>query len=409
METTHSYAARYLLSETQVFRSNSKSPLSANSNDRALAMLLGLHGLALMVVFPLGPQEARLWHPGISGVAALAAAFPLAAALGGLVARRISRLPLDPRLLAGLALITTLPCVLATGYTSLLVARVLAGLATGVGYVAIHRALGATAASLVAPIAPRVVAFGMPLCLLGAALFDWRAVFVPIIAGQTWIALRPPTIFKPRHANRRPLEEAAPGALVATAALASVSGAYLTVLSGFLVYNAGQTEFHIPAGLLLGAVLGFSAATALQKLSTRLAPGGVFTATLAGSALTLVALLALRGPLPGIVAVSLIGCFLAANGARHLALARLFGPRIRPSALPAHYTHSHLAHHLGSGIGALTAGQLVQIIPGIGLTGMPGLLAFGLAATGAALVVGLVTAAQPSASPAARAASANNR
>lgn len=363
-----------------------------------------------MVVFPLGPQEARLWHPGVTGVAALAAAFPLAAALGGLVARRIPRLPFDPRLLGGLALITTLPCVLATGYSSLLAARVLAGLATGVSYVAIHRALGVTAAAQVAHLAPRIVAFGMPLCLLGAALFDWRAVFVPIIAGQTWIALRPPLAFKIRHtAQLTPPRESAPGALVATAALASVSGAYLTVLSGFLVYNAGQTEFHIPAGLLIGALLGFSISTALQKLSDRLAPGGVFTATLAGSALTLVALLALRGPLPGIVAISLIGCFLAANGARHLALAKLFGPRIRRSALPTHQTNTHLAHHLGSGIGALAAGQLVQIIPGIGFTGMPGLLAFGLTATGAALAVGLATAAQPSASPAARAASANNR
>jgi predicted MFS family arabinose efflux permease len=393
-----------------VSRAQSLPPPTADANDRALALLLGLHGLALMVVFPLGPQEARLWHPGVTGVAALASAFPLAAALGGLVARRIPRLPVDPRLLAGLALLTTLPCVLAAGYSSLLAARVLAGLATGVSYVAIHRALETSASPQVARLAPRIIAFGMPLCLLGAALFDWRAVFVPIIAGQAWLALR-----APRFANTRPAaphtspREAAPGALVATAALASVSGAYLTVLSGFLVYNAGQTEFHIPAGLLIGAVLGFSAATALQKLSTRLAPGGVFTATLAGSALTLVALLALRGPLPGIVAVSLIGCFLAANGARHLALARLFGPRIRPSALPAHHTHTLLAHHLGSGIGALTGGQLVQITPGIGFTGMPGLLAFGLTATGAALVVGLATAAQPSASPAARAASANNR
>ena len=373
-------------------------------------MLLGLHGLAFMVVFPLGPQEARLWHPGVPGVAALAAAFPLAAALGGLVARRIPRLPADPRLLAVLALLATLPCALSAGYSSLLAARVLAGLATGVSYVAIHRALGTAASANVAHIAPRIVAFGMPLCLLGAALFDWRAVFVPLIAGQAWIALRAPRSSKTRPAAKyTPPREAAPGALVATAALALVSGAYLTVLSGFLVRNAGQTEFHIPAGLLIGALLGYSASTALQKLSDRLAPGGVFAATLAGSALTLVALLALRGPLPGIVAVSLTGCFLAANGARHLALARLLGPRIRPSALPAHHTHTHLAYHLGSGIGALAAGQLVQITPGVGFTGMPVLLAFGLAATGFALAVGLATAAQPSASPAARAASANNR
>ena len=62
-----------------------------NGPDTFWAALLGLHGLALLVVFPLGPQETRLWHPGVNGVAALAAAYPLAACLAGLLARRARR------------------------------------------------------------------------------------------------------------------------------------------------------------------------------------------------------------------------------------------------------------------------------------------------------------------------------
>lgn len=391
-------------------RANFTSLPTVDACDRALAALPGLHGLALMVVFPLGPQEARLWQPGVTGVAAMAAAFPLAAALGGLVARRLPRLPTAPRPLAGLALLTTLPCALAPGHSSLLGARMLAGLAAGFACVAIHRALGAEAAPHVARIAPRIVAFGMPLCLLGAAVFDWRAVFFLISAGMAWVALSAPrAVTEKSFYQSAPPRETAPGALIATAALAAVTGAYLTVLSGFLVFNAGQTEFHIPAALLLGALLGFPVSAVLRKLDARLPPGGVFTATLAASALSLMALLALNSPLPGIVAVALIACFIAVTGARHLALARHFGPRVPPLNLPAHHTRIQLAHYIGIGLGAVAAGQLVASAPGLGLTGMPALLAFGLVATAVALVAALAPAAQPNASPAARAASANRR
>ncbi len=83
--------------------------------ERAFALLLGLHGLALMVVFPFGPQATRLWHPGLPGIATLTASFPLAAVLGGLFARRSSLLPSSPRTLAALACLSTLPSALSVG------------------------------------------------------------------------------------------------------------------------------------------------------------------------------------------------------------------------------------------------------------------------------------------------------
>lgn len=380
------------------------------SADRALTMLVGLHGLALMVVFPLGPQETRLWHPGVSGVTALAAAFPLAAALAGIIARRMPRLPEDPRLLAIAALLSTLPCALSTGYHSLLIGRVIAGLVAGVSYVAIHRALPVATLPRVSRLAPRIVAFGMPLCLLGAALLDWRAVFVPLLAGQAWVALRAPRMPGPGPFEKTSLRrEVAPAALISTGALAMVSGAYLSVLSGFLVFNAGQTEFHIPAALLLGALLGLAVPPIVIKLGARFSPRPLFALTLVASALSLVGLLSLRSPSPGLVAISFIGVFIAANAARHLALARLVIPRLDAIDLPSHQTNNHLAHHLGSGIGALSAGLFIQASPVSGLGGMPQLLILALAATGLALVSGFAAATQANASPAACAAAANNR
>ncbi len=390
----------------------------AYAADRALAFLLGLHGLALLVVFPFGPQGTRLWHPGVVGAAALAAAFPLSAVIGGLLARRAARLPASPVALVALAFACTLPCALSIDYPTLFAARILAGLATGLSYIAIHRLLPAAAAPLVGRLAPRIVAFGMPLCLLAATVLDWHAAFVPILAGQALLlvytarhtrstrpaapAPPPPSLTPPR------LGEPLPLALLATGALAFVTGAYLTVLSGYLVFNAGHTELHIPASLLAGALLGLAVPALVARLRARLAPGAAFAATLAGSATTLLALLALRAPLPGWIAVTLLGCFMAANAARHLALAGLVSPRLTAADLPAHQGHAHLAHHLGSGLGAACASLVIYLTPDARFAGMPILLACALVATAAALAAGLA-AAQPMASPAALAAAANSR
>lgn len=359
-----------------------------SSQDRAFAALLGLHGLALMVAFPFGPQAARLWHPGINGFAVLTSAFPFAVVLGGLLARRAPRLPVSPRTLALLAFIATLPGLLSFDYPSLVAARFIAGLATGVSFVAVHRVLTPEVGPFVMRLAPRIIAFGMPVCLLAATVFDWRAAFLPLLAGHALIALNAtprPTLPAPPL----PLAEAAPSALVATGALAFVSAAYLTVLSGFLVFNAGHTEFHIPVVLMLAALLGLAVPPVLKYLRGKFSPATVFISALGFSASSLLALLALRGPQPVVIAVPVVAFFLVASSSRHLALAGLVLPRLSPAQIPAHQTHTHLAHHLGSGLGALSAGMMISLTPVHTLAGMPVLLAVSLTATTIALASGL--------------------
>lgn len=378
------------------------APPAFSRADRILALLLGLHGLALLVVFPLGPQESRLWHPGVVGVAALAAAFPLAAALAGLLARRLPRLPAHPAALTGWALLGTVASCLSFDYPSFVTARVLGGAIAGLSYVAIHRTLPLAAGPLVARLAPRIVAFGMPLCLLLSTALDWRFGFAPILLGQLSLLVAcsqaAPPMSAPGPTRPAPnCREAAPSALIATAALAVVSAAYLTVLSGFLVFNAGHTEWHIPAGLLLGALLGFLVPPGLARLRRHLPPSAVYGATLALFVCSLLALLALRGPLAAPLAVGAIACFLATSAGRHLALAQLVLPRLEPRDLPAHQTHNHLAHHFGMGLGALAAGQLVFFHPDRTFGGMEGLFACGVLASGIALLAGLVAARAPTA------------
>lgn len=378
-------------------------------HNRAFVWLLGMHGLAMVVVFPLGPQQARLWNPGVPGVAAAVAAFPIAVVVGGLLARRASRLPVEPRTLSIIAFLATLPAALSVGYPSFFAARIIGGLAAGMSYVALHRLLSVESSSLVSRLAPRIVAFGLPVCLSAAAWFDWRATFVPILAGLAGIAFSTPRALKPQTPPARDsLTETVPVALFATGALAFVSGAYLTVLSGFLVYNTGHTELHILVVLMLGALLGLAVPPALARLSSGVAPAVVFTTVLFVSMLNLTSLLALQGPLPALFAVGLIGCFLAVNGARHFTLARLTMPLLRADQIPAHQTHTHLVHHLGSAFGALVAGCIIAVDSAGKFTGMPILLGYALAATALALAAGLVIA-HPMASPAARAASANRR
>jgi predicted MFS family arabinose efflux permease len=365
------------------------SSATSFSRDRAFAVLLGLHGLALMVVFPLGPQESRLWHPGVPGVAALAAAFPLAAVLGGMLARRAPILPISPRTLAAAAFLSTLPSTLSFDYPSLVAARLLAGIATGLSYVAIHRVLPSSASPLVARVSPRLVAFGMPVCLLGSTALDWRFGFLPILLGHLAVFTLTPRASSDASPQPLPLREPAPWSLLATSALAFVTAAYLTILSGFLVFNAGHTEFHIPLVLLATALLGLLAPPLVGRLRARTGPFVFYLVTLAASVLALCGLLALRAPLPAPIAVGAIALFLVVNSTRHLALAGLVSPGVAPDLSASHQLHTQFAHHLGFGLGALAAGQLILLTPRHTFAGMPALLGASLCATGLALFAGL--------------------
>lgn len=383
------------------------------TRDRSLAWLIGLHGLALMVAFPLGPQQSRLWHPGVGGVGALVAAFPLAAVIGGLVARRASRLPVDPRALALAGAGGMLATVFSVDYPTFFAARAVAGFIAGISVVSLHRSLtsngGATPA--MAKFSGRVIACGMPVCVLAATLLDWRAVSLPIGVGFALVASRGariPEQVASRSELPRITREAAPTALVATSALAFVSSAYMTVLSGFLVYNAGHTELHITLGLLTGAAFSLAVPPVLVWLKPHVAPGTLFGGALALAAISLLSLLQLRSGLPAAIAVGLIGGFIAINSARHLGLAGVVLPRLTSGETPTHHAHTCIAHSLGSGLGALFAGAVIYVTPGGQLAGMETMLGCGLAATALALVAGL-KAAQPTASPAARAAEAKSR
>lgn len=368
-----------------------------------------MHGLTLLLIFPLGPQQTRLWHPGVTGIATLVAAYPFAVVIGGLVARRLSFRASSVRQLALLGCVAALPTALSTGYDSLLVGRLVAGAAAGFSFAGLHRLISGAAARHAARLSSRIVAFGMPPGIFAATWLDWREGFALIGVGFLVVACMGGGDSAALPATDAPEPaEPLPGALFVTGSLALVSAAYLTVLSGFLVFNAGHTEYHISAVLILGAFLGLAVPPLLQGLGARCAPGLVWGLSLGVSLLSITGLLALRGPLPALPAIGLIAVFLATQSARHLALAGLVNPKLDNVNLPVHQTHTHLAHHLGSGLGAAAAGLVIHRNPQDGtLGGMPGLWVVALIATTAAWLGGLALI-QTKLSPAASAAAANS-
>lgn len=369
------------------------------------AWLLGLHGLTLLLVFPLGPQQNRLWHPGVAGIAETVAAYPLAALIGGLLARRLGWQIASLRHLALLAGLAALPTAFSTGYGSFLVGRLVAGLAAGASFVSIYRLITGAEARHASRVASRVVAFGMPVGILAATWLDWRVGFALLGLGFLGLGLsRKETAAEPRKPEAADTVEPLPGALLATAALSLVSASYLTVLSGFLVFNAGHTEYHISAALVAGAGAGLAMPPLLRWLGARVSPSTVWGFSLALSLLSITGLLALRGPIPAELAVGLVAMFLATQSARYLALGGLVHAKLADAALPVHQTNTHLAHHLGSGLGACVAGLLVFRDTQSGtLEGMTRLWLVAVFTTAAAWLSGLALA-QPKLRPAASAA-----
>ncbi len=367
-----------------------------------------MHGLTLLLIFPLGPQQTRLWHPGVTGICTLVAAYPFAVVFGGLVARGMRFRASSIRQLALLGCVAALPAALSTGYDSLLVGRLVAGVAAGISFVGVHRLISGAAARHATRFSSRIVAFGMPLGIFAATWLDWRAGFALIGVGFLVVACMGGGDSATQTSKDAPEPaEPLPGALFVTGALALVSAAYLTVLSGFLVFNAGQTEYHISAVLLLGAFLGLAVPLLLQGLGARIAPVRVWGLSLGVSLLSITGLLALRGPLPTLPAIGLIAVFLATQSARHLALAGLVNAKLENASLPVHQTHTHLAHHLGSGLGAAVAGLVIHRNPQDGtLGGMPALWLVALIATAAAWLGGLALV-QAKLRPAASADAAN--
>lgn len=376
--------------------------VSPARRDLVFAWLLGLYGISFMAVYPLGPQQTRLWHPGVPAIGAMVSAFPVAAMIGALIARRLPWLPARPRVLALLGAAGLLPTLFSTDYPTFFIARVIAGLSAGFGVAAIYRALPIGRFNASSGYAARVIVWGMPPCILAATLTDWRAAFAPVFGAFAIIAAGTKQGARSSGISARPpLNEAAPASLVATAALAFVTSSYLTVLSGFLVFNTGHTELHIPCALTVGALLSLTIPAVMAFTHGRWTKRTGYVLFLAASIVVLSGLLLMQERLHAAAALSLVGLFLAINTTRHLSLGGLVRPLLKDEDVPSHHTHTYIFHCMGAGLGALFAGCTIHSGGNGSIAGMAALYTAGVAATLVALAGGWITA-HPNAMPAAR-------
>ncbi|HET6720921.1 MAG TPA: MFS transporter [Rhodocyclaceae bacterium] len=164
---------------------------------RERAVLLTLAGiqfshiLDFMIMMPLGPILIRAFAIGTHEFGLLVASYSFSAALCGLLAATfIDRFERKRLLLLMFALfgLATLACGLAPGYTSLLVARGLAGAFGGVIGALVQTMVGdvipyarrAKAGGTVAAAFSIATVAGVPLSLWLANQFEWRAPFLLI-------------------------------------------------------------------------------------------------------------------------------------------------------------------------------------------------------------------------------------
>jgi predicted MFS family arabinose efflux permease len=276
------------------------------SRERWLVLLLAgiqfTHILDFMVIMPLGPQLMRLWGIGTHQFGLLVSAYTFAAAATALLCAfymdRFDRRRALLILYTGFAL-STLLCALAPNYETLLAARAVAGAFGGTTGAAVYSIIGdvipdqrrGSAMGLLAIAFPISSVAGVPIGLMLANWFDWRAPFL-MLTLVSLVVLIAAWKFVPRlagHVERartvHPLRQAQ--AVFADAnhrrALALVSvlifGGFSVIpfIAPYMVANVGLAETDLPWLYFFGGLATVFTSRLIGRLSDRHGKRRMFT------------------------------------------------------------------------------------------------------------------------------------
>ena len=272
------------------------------------ALVLGLaaiqftHIMDFMIMMPLGPQLMRVMLISPQQFGILVSAYTLTAAVAALAMAfytdRFDRRQTLLFLYAGFV-ISTLLCGIAPGYNELLTARAVAGAFGGVAGATVHSIIGdaipenrrGAATGMIMSAFALSSIIGVPIGLVLAAHFSWRAPFLLLVAVSVLVFILTWRILPPMRSHivageaHRPLEQMK--SVLGTAnhlrafafmfALMFAGFSVIPFISPYMVANVGLKETDLPYLYLFGGLATVFSSRYIGKLADRYGKRQIFT------------------------------------------------------------------------------------------------------------------------------------
>lgn len=352
-----------------------------------LVVLAGIqftHIVDFMVLMPLGPQIMRVFGVTPAQFGLLVSAYTFGAAASALLAAlyvdRFGRRRAMLGIYGGFIVATGL-CALATGFWTLLAARVVSGIFGGIAGAMVHAIVGdlvpdsrrGAATGIVSTGFPLAAVAGVPLGLLVGGRFGWPATFGAIALGAAllWIAtlrVMPPldrhvaSARATRSAWHRLSDVFANGrhrrALLFIGTLMFAGLSVIPFLSPYMVRNVGLKETDLPLIYLAGGTATLFTARWIGRLADRHGKVRVFRYV---AVLSMVPLLVSTNlpPLPVEVVMAASTVFMVCVSGRFIPAMAMVNAAAAPAQRGAFLAVSSGVQSLCSGLASAAAGLVL--------------------------------------------------
>ena len=392
-------------------------PTSERSLVLVLAAIQFTHIMDFMIMMPLGPQLMRVMLISPQQFGLLVSAYTLTAAVAALAVAfytdRFDRRQTLLFLYAGF-LISTLLCGIAPGYAELLAARAVAGAFGGVAGATVHSIIGdavpenrrGAATGMIMSAFALSSIIGVPIGLVLAAHFSWRAPFLLLVGVSivvfilAWRILQPMRSHIVEGESHRPLDQmkAVFGnanhlrAFVFMFALMFAGFSVIPFISPYMVANVGLKETDLPYLYLFGGLATAFSSRYIGKLADKHGKRQIFTLI---GLISIAPLLITTNlpPVPVWVAICASVIFMVFVSGRFVPAMALVISSVEPRLRGGFMSINSAIQQLGLGAASFLAGSII----GHGVGGMlTHYWMVGLIAVGATLLaIGLAWRVKP--------------
>lgn len=357
--------------------------------ERRLLLLLAavqfVNILDFVIMMPLGPQFIADLGINPTELGLLVSSYTIAASLASLAfGRWVNRQPRKRALLVtfGVFGVATFFCGVAHAYWSLLLARIIAGIAGGPATSIVLTIVAdatpperrGSALATVQSAFPVASVLGVPAGLYLANAGSWRTPFLVLggMAVALWfvISLRLPRFDSHLAAApdqdsiwasiRKVLADPASRRAYLTHALVMGSGfALIPFLSPYLVNNRGVRTEDLGLFYLFGGIITFLMMQFIGRLTDRFGTLRIYTTVITLFAINMQVIL--WTPISGLWMVPPFALFMMFNAARMVPLMTLYSKIPPPETRGAFMSYLSTVQHLGSGLGTLIAGVFLTL------------------------------------------------